>query len=127
MSTETNISSTEYIINIDREITNDVDIDRGIINHINYAEDLNETMNFITNIISCVVAVINPILGLIYGILMLIPADPFKTANTTLGIVLIVVSVTTINSIVSYCVMYILMKIILIPVYVICIACKRHD
>ena len=127
MSTETNISSTEYIINIDREITNDVDIDRGIINHINYAEDLNETMNFITNIIGCVVAVINPILGLIYGILMLIPADPFKTANTTLGIVLIVVSVTTINSIVSYCVMYILMKIILIPVYVICIACKRHD
>lgn len=127
MSTETNISSTEYIINIDREITNDVDIDRGIINHINYAEDLNETMNFITNIISCVVAVINPILGLIYGILMLIPADPFKTANTTLGIVLIVVSVTTINSIVSYCVMYILMKIILIPVYVICIACKRHN
>lgn len=127
MSTETNISSTEYIINIDREITNDVDIDRGIINMINYAEDLNETMNFITNIISCVVAVINPILGLIYGILMLIPADPFKTANTTLGIVLIVVSVTTINSIVSYCVMYILMKIILIPVYVICIACKRHN
>ena len=127
MSTETNISSTEYIINIDREITNDVDIDRGIINHINYAEDLNETMNFITNIISCVVAVINPILGLIYGILMLVPADPFKTANTTLGIVLIVVSVTTINSIVSYCVMYILMKIILIPVYVICIACKRHN
>ena len=127
MSTETNISSTEYIINIDREITNDVDIDRGIINHINYAEDLNETMNFITNIISCVVAVINPILGLIYGILMLIPADPFKTANTTLGIVLIVVSVTTINSIVSYCVMYILMKIILIPVYLICIACKRHN
>lgn len=124
MSTETNISSTEYIINIDREIRNNVDIDRGIINHINYAEDLNETMNFITNIISCVVAVINPILGLIYGILMLIPADPFKTANTTLGIVLIVVSVTTINSIVSYCVMYILMKIILIPVYVICIACK---
>lgn len=127
MSTETNISSTEYIINIDREIRNNVDIDRGIINMIRYEEDLSESLNFIINIISCVVAVINPILGIIYGILMLIPADPFKTANTTLGIVLIVVSVTTINSIVSYCVMYILMKIILIPVYVICIACKRHN
>ena len=127
MSTETNISSTEYIINIDREITNDVDIDRGIINMIRYEEDLSESLNFIINIISCVVAVINPLLGIIYGILMLVPADPFKTANTTLGIVLIVVSVTTINSIVSYCVMYILMKIILIPVYVICIACKRHN
>lgn len=124
MSTETNNSSTEYIINVDRQITNNVDIDREIINHINYVKDLSEALNFIINIISYVVAVINPILGLIYGILMLVPADPFKTAHTTLGIVLIVLSVTTINSIVSYCVMYILMKIILIPVYVICIACK---
>lgn len=127
MSTETNISSTEYIINIDREIRNNVDIDRGIINMIRYEEDLSESLNFIINIISCVVAVINPILGIIYGILMLVPADPFKTVHTTLGIVLIVLSVTTINSIVSYCVMYILMKIILIPVYVICMACKRHN
>lgn len=127
MSTETNISSTEYIINIDREIRNNVDIDRGIINMIRYEEDLSESLNFIINIISCVVAVVNPILGLIYGILMLVPAEPFKTAHTTYGIVLIVLSVTTINSIVSYCVTYILMKIILSPVYLICLVCMRQN
>lgn len=118
MSTETNNTNTDYVIDVDNETHN---------NDARYEEDLKDILLFIVNAVSYIVAVVNPILGLIYGILMLVPANPFKEVNTTWGITLIVLSVTTINSIVSYCVVFILMKIILSPVYVICLVYKRRN
>lgn len=123
MSTETNNTNTDYVIDVDNETHNNETHN----NDARYEEDLKDILLFIVNAVSYIVAVVNPILGLIYGILMLVPANPFKEVNTTWGITLIVLSVTTINSIVSYCVVFILMKIILSPVYVICLVYKRRN
>lgn len=126
MSTEsnnTNNTNSEYIINISSETRNNTRNRNITINNIRnktkYKEDLKNFLLIIVNTISFTASVVNPILGLIYGILMLVPARPFKELNTTWGITLIVLSLTGTNSIISFSLVYILMLIILSPVYII--------
>lgn len=77
----------------------------------------NELIASCNYIFSILIAFISAILGLIYGILMLVPAAPFETKMVGLGITLIVLSVIGVLGglvfIICYC---IIMPIILLPI-----------
>jgi ABC-type phosphate transport system permease subunit len=80
-------------------------------------------MQGLENIISVLyvlVAITATVIGLIYGIFALIPVAPFVTQNLSLGIILIVMSVTGIMALVS-----VLVVILIIGPFVCC--CDRQE
>jgi len=92
--------------------------------HIDYFKIMClEVVNIVASITAKIGAVVAPILALIYGILVLVPAGPFDHRDVTMGVVLIVLSLFAVMSLIGYfvgfCLGYMICGIVVLMYYVV--------